>query len=326
MRTSRTCPLGRAWLTMAAGALLWPHSATALSMEELNGKAREVMDNTHARLSTRVQQTADRVDSFFGNERIDDEAKGNRIRLRSTLEFAEQGDLNSKLKLKAKFALPNLEERFNLVFGTDDEEGIVNEIMNSDDVGGIIDEVDDADYSSALRYIIAATEQWNTSLDGGVKFRTGVDPFGRVRTRRTIDLDDWSLRLTERVTWIEDDGFSSEASVAAERNLTDSLFFRAASQVKWREDEDGVTLEEGLAFTYQIDDRRAVTLRGGVRSVTRPANTVDEYGLSLRYRKQFYRDWLYYEIEPRATFPDDRDFRFTPSVAVIVEMIFGDAP
>lgn len=314
-----------AGLIVAAGVMHWPHTAAAMDMDKLNGKARGVMDNTHAHVSSRVQQTANKIDSFFGNERIDDEATGNRVRVRSTLEFAEKGDINTKLKLKAKFTLPNLEDRYNLVFGTEDEEGIVNEIMNSDDVGGIIDEVDDADYSSALRYIITATEKWNSSLDGGVKFRTGVDPFGRVRTRRSFDLDGWSMRAAERITWIEDDGWESESSLAAERNLTDSLFFRAGGQVTWREDVDGVELEEGLGVTYQIDSRRAVTLRGGVRSVTRPANTVEEYAVSLRYRKQFYKDWLYYEIEPRASFPDERDFRFTPTVAVIIEMIFGDA-
>ena len=311
-------------LVAAAGVLGWPYPAAALDMNGINGKALQVVDDTHARLSTRVQQTADRIDSFFGNERIDDEATGNRVRVRSSVEFGEGGELNTKLKLKAKFSLPRLEERFNLVFGTDDDEGVVNEIMNRGGFGGSIEEVDDSDYSSALRYIVAATERWNTSLDGGFKFRTGVDPFGRVRMRRNFGLDGWSMRLTERATWIEDDGWTVDSAVAAERNVTDSVFFRAGGKATWVEDEHGVTLEEGLGVTYQIDKRRAVTLQGGVRSVTRPANTVEEYGVSVRYRKQFYKDWLYYEIEPRASFPDERDFRFTPTISFIVEMIFGD--
>ncbi|MDA0321659.1 MAG: hypothetical protein O2923_02940 [Verrucomicrobia bacterium] len=324
MKLHYICPPAFAWLGIAAGALLWSHAAAALDMEKINGKARQVMDTTHAHVSSRVQRTANKIDSFFGNERIDDEAQGGRVRVRSSLEYGERGDLNSKIKVRAKLALPNLEERFNLVFGTEDDDGIVNPILNSDDIAGLVDEVDDADYSSALRYIIAATEKWNTSLDGGFKFRTDVDPFGRARTRRTFELDGWSMRATERITWIEDDGWKSESSIAAERNLTDSLFFRAGSQATWREHKDGAELEQGLGVTYQIDDHRAVTLQGGVRSVTRPANTVEEYGASLRYRKQFYKEWLYYEIEPRASFPDERDFRFTPTIAFIVEMIFGD--
>lgn len=299
---------------MPVGLCLLLAATNAARAAGLNGKARTVADVVHDSVSKQVQDTANRIDSFFGEERIDEESTGNRVRVRASLEVAEGGDLSAKLNVHAKLSLPRMKDRFRVVIGTDDY----------DDDGRFVEKIEDADYSSALRYIVTATEKWNTNIDGGLKFRTGVDPFGRVRIRRSIPLDEWLMRLTERVMWIYGEGWTSESSIAAERHLTDAIFFRAEGKMTWEQELDGLRFDEVLSLSTRIDERRALLLEGSIYSVTKPAVIVEEYQVSVRYRKQFYKDWLYYEIEPRALFPNDRDYKFTPSVVFLVEMIFGD--
>jgi hypothetical protein len=48
--------------------------------------------------------------------------------------------------------------------------------------------------------------------------------------------------------------------------------------------------------------------------------------LSVRYRQRILRDWLFYEVIPQISFPDERDRDATPAILLRLEMFFGHYP
>ena len=65
-------------------------------------------------------------------------------------------------------------------------------------------------------------------------------------------------------------------------------------------------------------------LRGHeVSLVAKPDTPLDEIILKFGYRQRIWRKWLYFEIVPQASFPDDRDFEFVPGILFRVETNFG---
>ncbi len=57
----------------------------------------------------------------------------------------------------------------------------------------------------------------------------------------------------------------------------------------------------------QLDTRSAVRAEVAARGVTEPSFETEEYFVALRYRRQFLRHWLYYEIRPEHAQPKDLD-------------------
>lgn len=50
---------------------------------------------------------------------------------------------------------------------------------------------------------------------------------------------------------------------------------------------------------------------------------LEQTGLRLRFRKQIWRDWLFYEINPQLVFRNNDDFRATPGIELRLEASFG---
>ena len=57
--------------------------------------------------------------------------------------------------------------------------------------------------------------------------------------------------------------------------------------------------------------------------LTRPDRHVDEYWVSLRFRKRTEREWLYYEIAPEVAFEDMYGFKANPGIRFTLEIYYG---
>jgi hypothetical protein len=51
----------------------------------------------------------------------------------------------------------------------------------------------------------------------------------------------------------------------------------------------------------------AITFGAGIAARTRPSTVVENYRVYTRYRRNFLRSWLYYELEPDINWPREDD-------------------
>ncbi len=61
----------------------------------------------------------------------------------------------------------------------------------------------------------------------------------------------------------------------------------------------------------------------GQEGVTKPEWQTESRSLWLRYRQRIWRDWLFYEVEPRLTQTRARDWDTLPAIALRLEVHFG---
>lgn len=310
-----------------AGALLlvagMPTIVLAQGSLEISETEPSQIDNIQDSMSTSVNEVAQWFDSFFEDERYIIEEASSRVRLRPSLLLEEGEAADPKFSIGASINLPRFNKKLKLIISdVDDDE---NDPFNS---GRFADSEPD-ETNVGLQYTLRDKDRLNTSLSVGIKTVSlgGASFFLGPRMRKTWQLEAWLLRLTERVRWYTDIGWESHSSMELDRVVNTNWLFRQAFDLRARDDdynEKGLRHNMATSFIQKLRSRAAVEYQWSTNFVTRPNHRVDKTGLRLRYRKQFWKKWLFYEINPQVLFRNKDDFRPTPGIVFRLEASFGD--
>lgn len=278
------------------------------------------IDNYHDALSLRLVNTVAAIDTFFGDDRALEESDTTRLRLNSTFRYIDGNELTAQFGVSGRFALPHLQQRFQVVVDADGREQDLRSGL--DDTDDVTD--DDRSLFAGLRWLSRETRHSRVHLDGGLRLRSGLVPFIRVRGRRTLTYTHWRVRLTQNFLWFEDRGLGQQTAVDFERWLDPEHLFRASPSIRWSEHIDGLDWRQGLSVVHLWREDKMVGFNAGVRGQTRPNIRVEEFDALVRYRQRAYRDWLFFEVQPALSFPRDNDFSATPILTLKVEAVFGE--
>jgi hypothetical protein len=258
---------------------------------------------------------------------VEDEVGKSRVRVRFSL-FAEEGSpFEYDVRANVRLDLPLLENRLQLLFAGDPEDE--NDFQAITGGEGLPAELIDTGENSSvsLRYFLQRTVYRHMSVRSGLRFQSGIPTlFLEPRYRQSVPLDRWLFRFTQRVIGLTDGSVRARTTFDLDRQLRHKLFFRATADGTWIKGEDGYFYTLGLSLFQPLSPRRVLVYGLGNSFVTRPSHRLESIVLSVRYRQQIWRDWLYYEIVPQLAFPREENFDVTPGVFLRLEMLFGDYP
>ncbi len=283
------------------------------------------IDRLHYSMSASVNDAARWVDSFFEDERFISEEASSRIRLRPSLLLEEGEKARFKLSLGARLNVPNFNRKLKLVVS--DESDLAEDNLDLQRFTTPNTAQPD-DTNISLQYTLRDKARLNTHIAIGAKFGGdhGIDLFIGPRLRKTWKLNPWQLRFTERIRWYTDIGWESGTRLDLERVIHSTWFFRGTLDARLREDdyrERGLTYNIGPTLVQKLRNRAAIEYQWNTEFSTRPSHGVDQTGLRLRFRKQVWRDWLFYEINPQLVFRNRDDFRAAPGIEFRLEASFG---
>jgi hypothetical protein len=108
--------------------------------------------------------------------------------------------------------------------------------------------------------------------------------------------------------------------------LGQGLHFRQTVDGRWRgedSNEQGYSTSIGSVLTQRLGADAGLQYEFRTVFFTQPDLHVDEYLLSLRYRQQTRRDWVYFEVVPQVSFEDEFDFSFNPGIRLRLEVFYG---
>jgi len=71
---------------------------------------------------------------------------------------------------------------------------------------------------------------------------------------------------------------------------------------------------------HELSPSSAVSLVGGIYGNTSFEDWVNNYRVYLRYRHNFLRSWLFYELEPQVAWPRDSNGNFPVNYAFTVRL------
>ena len=114
--------------------------------------------------------------------------------------------------------------------------------------------------------------------------------------------EDLNFRFTQRFTYDLGEGGYGSSRFALDKALRERELVRAYTRFLYGEKTDGTEWSSSLSYArgWQGDSGRvgATWLYVGADGKTEPYDFVKNYKVGARFRRQAYRDWLFWEIEP----------------------------
>ncbi len=251
------------------------------------------LDKAHAYLNTKFCEPAIWFDSFFATDRTDEENRaGTTIRWRNDFRLIESQGFEFKTRFNASVQLPKTTRKLKIVFESDERDDL------EDIAPSTGEEVQDR---LGLRY------EFVKSANSNLNVRVNLRPSVTLRYRFTYPFSDRSLtRITQEI-------FRRKSVNGARTRLDFEKSFDLTNLLRWtneatvKEDIDGAELITGLVFFQQVNDISALSYEASIRGITEPNTYASNYRLGLRYRLNFYRDWLFADLVPEVNFPKIRD-------------------
>ncbi len=290
------------------------------------GKSVEWLVGTRDLLSKNISEMAENMDRFFAGEAAEQLVNGSYIRLSLSQRFDRGGKLTSKQKLKLKLDLPYTESRLKLVFETDPQDTDSLLDKNRDSIP--TEDVrlgDDSGLSGAFQFLLSERYKWRTSLDAGLRTPLPLDPFIRLRFRRTHRINEqWQMRIRQKFYYFDDDGFGERTQLFFERPITDSYFFRAKSEAQFSDQENRFEFAEVISTFHILDDEHVIDYSVGVLGESQPVPRTSAYFIQTTLRKKLYRNWLYVSFTPDFYFQREENFSLTTSFTLRLDLIFSE--
>lgn len=298
--------------------------APPCSETELPGWRKRLSDparweNWHDRVCLGIVDATERVDRFFGDERLEEDTDRSRVKLGMGLLYHRENGTSLVTDIKARLALPRLKNRFQLII---DDSFESNE---PEDSGVFSEALKDSEPDTALRYIFHEQERRRLSADVGVRFTSPSQLFGRLRGRIIIPYGLWELRLTQTAAWFTDDGLVTTSEMRWTRQFSGSWLLRSSSRLIWEENRDGVTPAQTFSMFRELTERRGYVLSVSGNWPETPHAHEAVYRTEFTYRQKIYSHWLFMEITPGVEFPQEFEYEAEPYIELKFEIVFDEA-
>ncbi|QOC21942.1 hypothetical protein IC757_13015 [Wenzhouxiangella sp. AB-CW3] len=259
------------------------------------------LDRSHSYLGQRLCEPAAWFDGFFGDERaLEETPVGTFFRFRNSVKWDQTEGTSPGMQVRANIMLPRISERVRLLVSRDED--LSSEFGDGPPVGDPDDRT-----RLGLRFLASDRARTRFDIDGTVRVSgTELNPRVRGRYRHVQGLTTHTLtRLTQSLFWEREEGVGTTSRVDWEWLPDRDRLVRWTGQGTWSEASDGVDWRSSLVGFRQLDASTALRGELGAFGFTHPRFEVEEYFVALRFRRQFLRHWLFYEIQPEHAWPRD---------------------
>ncbi|MCO4753338.1 MAG: hypothetical protein KC478_02595 [Bacteriovoracaceae bacterium] len=280
------------------------------------------LDVTHQRISDKIINLSNKIDSFFGDERIDDEANTTRIRLFSVTTFKEAQKASTEANFRIQLRLPRTEKRLQLVIEREqDAKG--DDATTPSTATGESSESNLTDKTTAgLRYLLDVADI-SFSSELGVRINWPPQIFFKMRFRKNINFGEWIFRPVEEILWVDREGWFSDLDLNFDRRLDSSWLFRFVNNVRWDNQDYKLRFQHGPSLFHKINDQIGMSYNMRATLAEEPNLSSQNYQLGIGYRQLLYDKWFFWEVSPALNFPREENFRRTPVGTIKFEAIFG---
>ena len=245
-------------------------------------------DETQIYVNSRFCEPALWFDNFFASDRVFNEgAAGTYVRWRNDFTYDEEEYFKFDSNLSFSVELPGAEKRLRLTFESGEDETL-RDIAPGQEA---------ATNTLGLQLDVKQNERskFNISIS--------LSPRIRLRYRYTYPVyESITLRFTQEVQR-EEAIHSARTLIDFEKLFKNQLFFRSSSEGKVSEEYDGVDWLQAFVLYQRINKKTSLSYESSASGITEPLTIATNYRLGIRFRKNFHRKWLFYEIAPELTWP-----------------------
>jgi len=306
-------------------------AAVPRSMAEKVIEIEKKMDVTHERLERGILEQAIRLDNFFGNVKTENQHKTKySLRWSNSLQINHEGHLQFGTTVRANLVLSRISDRLRLAVSGGDEPEPSAPGLPEDPGNPGFDRTSQTTrlVNTELRYGVLHSPSMDLFLGAGVRLVLPPEAFARSIFKYTHNISDVSIfRFGETLFVNNTVGPGSTTEFNLERSLNQKTLLRWANLATISYKIEGVEWGTEISLIKELSPKSGITVTGGVYGNTSINNWVTNYRIFTRYRRNFLRSWLYYEIEPVMSWPRSADGYFPTNFAVTfrLEMLFQGA-
>jgi hypothetical protein len=285
-------------------------------------------DETHDSLERGILQQVVRLDNFFGKVNSKKEQRSAYyLRWRSSARL-EQGDgLKLGTALRANVSLSRISERLKLTISGENEPDPFAPSLPEDPGNPGFDRTtrNARIVNTELRYQLIRAPDSDLFTGVGVDLAWPPKAFARARYNYSHKFSEVTVaHLTETMFAKTPYGVGETTELSLERLLAPKTVLRWASSGTVSQEIGALEWGSELSLLHELSSRGAITASAGVFGTTGQDDVISNYRLLLRYRRNFLRSWLFFELEPEITWPRGADGSFPAAYAVTfrLEVVF----
>lgn len=279
-----------------------PHSEDILHQQRLSteavtsndeGEASDIVDSTRRDVRRFSLWLGEEVNDWFGDKPFSEGGRVTHGRLSVRLRWQENDGIDTNIRFRARFDLPNLQDKAYIFFGRENERELISDQPEAFTDEQLLTESSSSDQTGFLGI--------GFNLHDYLDFRTGVrgglKPYSQVRYRRQ-----WMLSAKNRaefgetVFWRISDGFGSTTRFTLEHAYTTSLWFKWQNSATTTKKTNGFEWSSSVGPFKAFDGNKLLSLEALTNGETGSKDTIYEYGARLKWRQPFYRDWLFVDL------------------------------
>ena len=269
------------------------------------------MDKTHAMLERNILKRTVQFDNYFGSVKPEHLRQTSyAVRWRNSVRAEHGKDLNLGSTFLAHFALSKVSERLHIFIAGEDEPGLATQSLPQDPGNPGFDRTTPVAHfvNTELRYELVHKPAFDIFLGAGVQVRFPPQVFGRSRLEYFRNLGDITLMRVAETFFVKSDDVLGETSeFSLEHLFGETTLLRWASAATASKKIDGLEWGSELTLFQQMSPKSAISLTGGMYGNTTSSDVIQNFQILARYRRNFLRDWLFYELEPQASWPRNPD-------------------
>lgn len=293
--------------------------------EEPPDNSIPILESVQEIFGTRANFAANRLDSFFATERADDEFGRSRLRIRSRFDIRERMASDLKNQYRINLKLPHLEEKFKYEYYQDKDEREKKkkeeEAKKSKDQPEQVAALSEAELLKKDSLLTG----WIFNSDIGVSAAIPPRLTTRARLRKSFVTGTLIHRFVEQLTYVTDQsGLVEETSLNSDHIYNQNLIFRFVNTKRWQVLKKSISTNHGPTWLHRITDNDALNYSATFQTaVDNSSWFLSNYQLAIDYRRNVYRQWVYFDVIPGIDFPKQWSFRRTPFIVFQLEMLFG---
>lgn len=285
------------------------------------------IDSSQRYISSGLNSLATNLDEFFANEKPYYDSSGSYLRLGFTYILNEEGQVTRTNDVNFKLRLPNTEKKFQLVFETDTAETDADAVKTDNSTtqttnSNIVETVNEKEYFAGVQATLKEVEHWRFRTSTGVRLTDSFDPYIRLNMDWRDKYGNWTFHWNENPHWSNSTRWSLDSLFEIDRKLSKNVLFRSSSFARWTETLDYFNLSQVFSISQVLSEKSAMSYQAGVYGVNKPEVLTTNYLLSMNYRRNIYKDYLFFVCTPQINYIRTENFSPVHSIIFKLDMIF----
>ena len=161
-------------------------------------------------------------------------------------------------------------------------------------------------------------------MDLRVGVHSGPDIYLMGRHRRQHNFsNNTKLQLTPSVFLDTRDGVGGRLLAELDYQFDYPGAIRLSGRGQVTDRENGLEWRGGLSYMHRLSSKGAIISGFYLSGEPDSDYDVDSYSVSIRLRNQFWRHYLFYEIEPFINWPAEENYRSNLGLTLSLKMVIG---